>query len=204
MLRIGGQVDEAFTLDRTALDAVEETTASLDLHCVMTWSTVGIRWTGWRFAELWDTYLRDRANPGVTEVFFTGLDGFTASISLVELLRDDVMVAHSRDGRPLALDHDAPYRLVVPQLYGYKHVKHLCRIDLVDHHVRSPYEPWIMHRVGRVAHEERFGWGSHRLARLVNRAFVRNSLRRYGVFAPRFERLAPGDSLKAGSRRAGL
>lgn len=188
MLRIGGQGDRAFTLHRPDLDAVPEATKSLDLHCVMTWSAAGTRWTGWRFADLWETLLRDNAGPGTTEVLFTGLDGFTASIPLVELLRDDVMVAHSRDGRPLARDHDAPYRLVVPQLYGYQHVKHLCAIDPVDHHVRSPYEPWIMHRIGRVAHEERFGVGLRPLARVLNRALVRRSLRRYGMPDPQFQR----------------
>ncbi len=181
VLHVGGQVDRGFSLDRAALDTVPQSTKALDLHCVMTWSVLGTRWTGWRFADLWDVLLRERADPGVTGILFTGLDGFTASISLAELLRDDVLVAHSRDGRPLARDHDAPYRLVVPQLYGYKNVKHLCRLDLANRHVRSPYEPWIMHRIGRVAHEERFGWGMPRLARLLNRASVRASLRRYGV-----------------------
>lgn len=79
---------------------------------------------------------------------FTGLDGAAASIALDELLREDVMVAHAHDGHPLTRAQGAPYRLVVPQLYGYKHVKHLCRIELVDHHVSSLYEPWLMHHRG--------------------------------------------------------
>ncbi|WP_158600537.1 molybdopterin-dependent oxidoreductase [Tessaracoccus antarcticus] len=191
VLEVGGLVDHPITLDRAALDAVPGTTKALDLHCVMTWSAVGTRWSGWRFSDLWDTLLRDPAEPGTVEVLFTGLDGFTASIPLEELLRDDVMIAHSRDGRPLERDHGAPYRLVVPQLYGYKHVKHLCRIDLVDHHVRSPHEPWIMHRIGRVAREERFGVGMRWLVRLLARATVRPTLRRYDVPDPQFERTSP-------------
>lgn len=74
----------------------------------------------------------------------------------------------------------------MPHLYGYKNIKHVCRIELVDHHVRSPHEPWIMHRLGRVAHEERHGLGMNRLARLAYGTLCRRTLRSYGVRDPRF------------------
>ena len=176
VLQITGHVDRAFTLDRNDLDALPETTKDLDLHCVMTWSVEGTRWTGWSFADLWSRLLRDHAHPNATELVFTGLDGAAASIALDELLREDVMVAHSRDGHPLTHGQGAPYRLVVPQLYGYKHVKHLCGIEMVDHHVRSPHEPWLMHRRGRVEHEERIGFGMSRVVRAVNGAVLRRAL----------------------------
>lgn len=184
LLHVGGDVENPFTLDRHTLDALPETTQALDLHCVMTWSSVDTQWTGWRFTDVWSTLLQPHASPGTTHVHFTGLDGFASSISLRELLRDDVMIAHSRDGHPLAQDHDAPYRLVVPQLYGYKHVKHLSGINLSHHHARLKYEPWIMHRVGRVDHEERFGLGFKRLARLITQASIHRMLRRDGVRRP--------------------
>jgi len=94
------------------------------------------------------------------------------------------MVSHSRDGYPLGRDHGAPYRLVVPQLYGYKHIKHLCRIDMVDHHVRSPHEPWIMRPLGRVEHEERHGLGMNRVLRLAYSLVVRRTLRSCRVRDP--------------------
>lgn len=187
VLEVTGQVDRDLTLDRDDLDGLPETSKVLDLHCVMTWTVEGTRWTGWTFADLWTQLLRDRAQPTTTELVFTGLDGATASIPLVELLRDDVMIAHSRDGVPLAHDHGAPYRLVVPHLYGYRHVKHLCHVELVDHHVRNPDEPWIMHRLGRVEREERHGLGMSRLLRLVNRLACRATLRTYGVLDPRLQ-----------------
>jgi DMSO/TMAO reductase YedYZ molybdopterin-dependent catalytic subunit len=35
------------------------------------------------------------------------------------------------DGKPLAQEHGAPLRLVIPEMYGYKNVKWLERIDVV-------------------------------------------------------------------------
>lgn len=186
VLQVAGRIDRPFTLDRASLDAAPETTRALDLHCVMTWSAVGTRWTGWRFADLWTRLVADRADPGTTELVCTGLDGYAVSLPLVELLRDDVVLAHSREGSPLTRADGAPYRLVVPQLYGYQHVKHLGRIELVDHHVRSPLEPWIAHRVGRVEGEQRSGLGMGRVLRVAYGLAVRRALRSRGVQDPRF------------------
>lgn len=186
VLQVAGLADGSLALDRDDLDALPSTTRELDLHCVMTWSVEGTRWTGWRFADLWNQLPGGHAVPATTELLFTGLDGAHACIPLAELLRDDVMVAHSCEGTPLTRAQGAPYRLVVPHLYGYKHVKHLCRIDLVDHHVRGPHEPWIMHRLGRVECEERHGLGMNRAVRVTNGMLVRRALRSYGVRDPRF------------------
>lgn len=186
LVSVVGEVDEDFSLDRSSLEVVSEVASDSDMHCVMTWSVVGTRWTGWRFADVWDELLRDHARPVVTHGVFTGLDGAMACISLDDLSRDDVLLAHSRDGAPLDRAHGAPYRLVVPHLYGYKHIKHVCRIELTDHHVRGPHEPWIMHRRGRVEEEERVGLGMQRAVRMLNRLFVGQALRSAGVQKPRF------------------
>ena len=42
------------------------------------------------------------------------------------------MLGHSMDGQPLSRAHGAPMRLVIPEMYGYKNVKWLTRIDLVQ------------------------------------------------------------------------
>ncbi|MDN5764386.1 MAG: molybdopterin-dependent oxidoreductase [Humibacillus sp.] len=186
VITVTGRAGRATTLTRQDLGALPATTKALDLHCVMTWSVEGTRWSGWSFADLWSQLLAPHADATTTGVVFTGLDGAMASIPLALLLRDDVMLAHTRDGEPLGRAHGAPYRLVVPQLYGYKNIKHVCRIDLVDHHVCSPHEPWIMHRLGRVAPEERHGLGLNRLARLAHGLSRRRTLRSYGLSDPRF------------------
>ena len=190
---VTSRAGRATALTRQHLDALPATTKALDLHCVMTWSVESTRWSGWSFTDLWSQLLAPHADTTTAGVVFTGLDGAMASIPLTLLLRDDVMLAHTRDGEPLGRAHGEPYRLVVPHLYGYKNIKHVCRIDLVDHHVRSPLEPWIMHRLGRVAHEERHGLGLNRLARLAYGVALRPTLRSYGVSDPRFRKVTASD-----------
>jgi DMSO/TMAO reductase YedYZ molybdopterin-dependent catalytic subunit len=46
-------------------------------------------------------------------------------------LLPDVMLAYEMDGKPLTRDHGSPLRLVIPDMYGYKGVKWLDRINLV-------------------------------------------------------------------------
>ena len=41
------------------------------------------------------------------------------------------MLAYEMDGKPLPRVHGAPLRLVIPEMYGYKNVKWVKRIELV-------------------------------------------------------------------------
>lgn len=140
-LRIAGPIKDPVTVTDDHLAALPQTTQHLDLHCVMTWSVLDTPWTGWRFADLWTQTIEDHARPNTAELVFTGLDGYAVSIALGDLLRDEVMLAHAVWRPAIDPRAGAPYRLVVPHLYGYPHVKHLGRIDLVEHDLRSPQEP---------------------------------------------------------------
>jgi DMSO/TMAO reductase YedYZ molybdopterin-dependent catalytic subunit len=52
-------------------------------------------------------------------------------LTMKQALLPDVMLAYEMNGRPLPREHGAPLRLVIPEMYGYKNVKWLSRIDLV-------------------------------------------------------------------------
>ena len=59
-----------------------------------------------------------------------------------DALGGDVLIADRLDGGPLPIEHGGPWRLVSASQYGYKSVKHLCRIELhsrepSDRHTRS-------------------------------------------------------------------
>ncbi len=49
--------------------------------------------------------------------------GYTTSLPLEDLLRDDVLLAYRLDDRELPPEHGAPLRLVVPAKYAYKSAK---------------------------------------------------------------------------------
>jgi DMSO/TMAO reductase YedYZ molybdopterin-dependent catalytic subunit len=45
--------------------------------------------------------------------------------------RRAVLLAFELDGAPLRREHGAPVRVVMPEMYGYKNVKWVAKIDVV-------------------------------------------------------------------------
>ncbi|GAD83556.1 molybdopterin-binding oxidoreductase [Nocardia asteroides NBRC 15531] len=135
--------------------AGERRTQTADLHCVTTWSALGLTWEGVRFADVYRLLAeRVRPHPAARWVRFTGLDGYGATMLLADALADDVLLADRLSGQALTNGFGAPLRLVAPAHYGYKNVKQVCAIDFL----RS-YDPGqariISHPRGRVDREER-------------------------------------------------
>src|SRR5262249_18640056 len=56
---------------------------------------------------------------------------YTDSLTLAQAFLQDAMLAYEMDGRPLAREHGAPARVVIPEMYGYKNVKWVERIEFV-------------------------------------------------------------------------
>ncbi|MCC3375149.1 molybdopterin-dependent oxidoreductase [Cohnella sp. REN36] len=101
-----------------------------DFHCVTGWSVYRNTWEGIPLAEL----LRAAGvKPEARFVKFYSGDGeYTDALSLEQANMDDVIVALLHDGKPIHRDYGGPVRLVVPQMYAYKSVKWLSRIELID------------------------------------------------------------------------
>ena len=91
------------------------------------------RWKGVRLADL-----LKRAVPrkGVVDVSMTAVDGYTDSIPLEKAMDPDVVLVWEMDGKPLRSDHGFPARLLVPGIYGMKHVKWITSFNLVDNVVQ--------------------------------------------------------------------
>jgi DMSO/TMAO reductase YedYZ molybdopterin-dependent catalytic subunit len=53
-------------------------------------------------------------------------------LTLPQAQLHDVMLAYEMDGKPLPREHGAPLRLIIPEMYGYKNVKWLSGINLVQ------------------------------------------------------------------------
>lgn len=154
-----------------------------DFHCVTTWSRRGVHWGGVRFADLVRHFApaSTDAHPAVQWVEFRAHDGYRSALPLADLMADDVLLADTLDGAPLPLAHGAPLRLVAPAHYGYKNVKHLKQIRLLnDAAEHRPFGPAIMaHPRARVALEERGqvlpGW----LLRWLYRPLIGPTARRF-------------------------
>ncbi len=64
---------------------------------------------------------------------------YNDSLTLEQALLPDVLLAIELDGQPLSRPHGAPARVVIPEMYGYKGVKWLNRIELLP---RQPTGYW--------------------------------------------------------------
>lgn len=127
-LSIWGEVDEPYALRWDELMALPQTTVTCDIHCVTRWSKLDTTWTGVRVRDLLE---RAKVRPAGTHVMAHSDGGYTTNVALETLLADDVLVAHTYDGRPLEPDHGAPLRLLVPSRYFWKSAKFLRALEVM-------------------------------------------------------------------------
>ena len=99
-----------------------------DFHCVTGWVVKDVRWAGVRIADVLEAA---GAKQGVSSLRFVSAEvPYDDSLTLKQALLPDVMLAYEMDDKPLSRPHGAPVRLVMPQMYGYKSVKWVNRIEL--------------------------------------------------------------------------
>jgi DMSO/TMAO reductase YedYZ molybdopterin-dependent catalytic subunit len=127
-LTVWGEVEEPFALRWEELMALPQTTVTCDIHCVTRWSKLDTTWTGVRVSDLLD---RARVKPAGTHVMAHCDGGYTTNVPIEALRAEDVLVAHTYDGRPLEPDHGAPLRLLVPSRYFWKSAKFLRQLEVM-------------------------------------------------------------------------
>ena len=76
---------------------------------------------------------RSASAPAPPHVRFWSFDGvYTETLTLEQARRDDVLIAHEMLGKPVTREHGGPVRLYVAPMYGYKSLKWLERIEVVE------------------------------------------------------------------------
>ncbi|MBV6450732.1 MAG: Protein-methionine-sulfoxide reductase catalytic subunit MsrP [Anaerolineales bacterium] len=113
------------------------------LRCVEAWSMV-IPWTGFSLASLLNeveptsdakyvrfetAYLPDEM-PGVSSPFYPW--PYNEGLRLDEAMNDLTILATGLYGLPMPNANGAPIRLVVPWKYGFKSIKSIVKIELVE------------------------------------------------------------------------
>ncbi|MCP5087681.1 MAG: molybdopterin-dependent oxidoreductase [Rhodobacteraceae bacterium] len=118
-----------------------------------------MEWEGIRFKDFFANIVKPtaRPRPEASFVVFRCQDGYRCSLSLNDLLADDVMLADRLNGEALSIANGAPLRLIAPAHYGYKSPKHLNRIDFMqsDKNYRPAALRFMEHPRARVDKEER-------------------------------------------------
>ena len=128
-LDIFGEVDNALTLSWDELQALPQREVTTDIHCVTRWSKLDTTWVGVAVSELLG---RAGVNPEGKFVMAYSDGGYTTNLPLEVVLDDDVLVAHTYDGKPLEPDHGAPLRLLVPKRYFWKSAKFLRKLEVMS------------------------------------------------------------------------
>lgn len=133
-LEIKGLVDNPYTLNYKQLTSLPAETVVTGMMCISNPVGGGLignaRWKGVRLADL-----LKKANPkaGATKLAMRAVDDYSDSITLQKAMDPDVMLVWEMNGAPLTSQHGFPARLLVPGIYGMKHVKWLTSIELVNY-----------------------------------------------------------------------
>jgi DMSO/TMAO reductase YedYZ molybdopterin-dependent catalytic subunit len=127
-LKIDGLVAQPTTLSWSEFHALPQVEDVSDFHCVTTWSKFDCRWGGVAFTTLYELV---QPAPEAQFVYFTGFDGYSTNVALEKCLDDDVLVATSFDGAPVAREHGGPARVIIPKLYAWKGAKFVSGITFL-------------------------------------------------------------------------
>jgi DMSO/TMAO reductase YedYZ molybdopterin-dependent catalytic subunit len=127
-LLVDGAVEHPLKLSWRDFLALPQTEDTSDFHCVTTWSKMDVDWEGVQLATL---LALAQPKPEATHVMTHAYDGYTTNLPLSEALKEDVLVVHTAEGRPLPVEHGGPARIVTPQLYAWKGAKWIHRIEVL-------------------------------------------------------------------------
>jgi len=151
-IKIGGLVENPVTLSIAEIrDRYPTEERIYRLRCVEAWSMV-IPWQGFPLAALLDDikptseakYVRfesvydPKALPGQKNIFYPW--PYVEGLRLDEAYNDLTLLATGLYGKDLLPQNGAPIRLVVPWKYGFKSIKSIVKIDLVD---EMPVSLWM-------------------------------------------------------------
>jgi DMSO/TMAO reductase YedYZ molybdopterin-dependent catalytic subunit len=137
-LRVDGLVDRTVDLIYDQLTSMTPTSITRDFQCVTGWRVADVAWTG---VPLHDVLALAGVQPTAKALVFHSFDGlYTESLTLDQAMRDDMLCAYAMDGGPVSSAHGGPVRLYAAPMYGYKSLKWLERIEVVDRVVPGYWE----------------------------------------------------------------
>jgi DMSO/TMAO reductase YedYZ molybdopterin-dependent catalytic subunit len=132
-LTVTGAVAQPYTLSYAQLSSMPMRKQYESLECIS--NTVGgpymsnALWEGVPLADLLQK--AGGAETGASKVVLYAADDYSDSIHLSKALEPTTVVALRMNNVTLPQDHGYPARLLVPGIYGMKHVKWITRIEVV-------------------------------------------------------------------------
>jgi DMSO/TMAO reductase YedYZ molybdopterin-dependent catalytic subunit len=129
-LRVTGLVDRPTTFTLGDLMAMPRTALAKDFQCVTGWRVPDVHWEGVKLSDVLAAAGAQSNAEGLEFGSYDGLD--TESLTLDQARRPDVIVAYRMLGAPITTEHGGPVRLYVAPMYGYKSLKWLSTINVVE------------------------------------------------------------------------
>ena len=130
-LQVDGLVENPRNFTYEEIIGLPETSKVVDLNCVEGWSFTA-KWTGVKIADLFN---ETGTLENATTVIFYSADGYSTSLDLDYLLKNNIILAYRLNDVTLPPERGFPLQLVAEGKYGYKWAKWIVRIELSD----SPY-----------------------------------------------------------------
>jgi DMSO/TMAO reductase YedYZ molybdopterin-dependent catalytic subunit len=151
--RVFGAVDSPLSLTWDQFKALPRKRVETDIHCVTRWTKLDTAWEGVAIQEVLALV---GVKPGSTHVLAHCEQGYTANMPLAVLDDDDVLLADTFDGQPLAPEHGWPLRLLVPKRYFWKSAKWVRGLEFLDHDILGFWERYGYNNDADPWKEERF------------------------------------------------
>jgi sulfoxide reductase catalytic subunit YedY len=150
-VQVGGLVNNPKTFDLDDLRRFEQEERIYRLRCVEAWSMV-IPWLGFPLSALlrevdplssakyvrFETLYDPEQMPGQNRATYNW--PYVEGLRMDEAMHDLTLLATGLYGKELLPQNGAPVRLVVPWKYGFKSIKSIVRIDLVE---EMPVSLWM-------------------------------------------------------------
>ena len=150
---VEGLVEEKVSWNWAEIMALPRSQFMGDIHCVTTWSKLGVSFSGVSV----DTLLAAaRPQSSASYVLASSTTGYTTNLPLDDVTGGKAWVVWEYDGRPLAREHGGPARLLVPHLYFWKSAKWVSGLELLDHDEAGFWERNGYHDRGDPWKEQRY------------------------------------------------
>ena len=137
-LEVSGLVRHPRTFSLADLESMPSVRLVRTFQCVTGWRVPGVHWEGVRLSDLLDAV---GVAPGAVALAFESYDRVdTESLTLDQARLPDVIVAYRMLDAPITVEHGGPVRLYVAPMFGYKSIKWLSAIRVVDSVVPGYWE----------------------------------------------------------------
>lgn len=155
ILNITGDIKNDLVFDYENFTELSSKSLVATLECVEgPYGTA--KWTG---IPLIDILEMAEIDSDAVDVVFWAADNYSDSLTLQEASAENILLAYEMNGEPLPEEHGFPVRLITPDHYGYKWVKWIVKIEIVDYDyigfweergwsddaMRSNFSDWITH-----------------------------------------------------------